>query len=149
LIVTTETCTVHDDCRATPALGRECFIATVAYTTKLAKLLGRLKKDAGASTVSQNYKGTGSQKFRRQLWVRFTSGAVIDLWLERDRVKLGGVVMNRPPGSEASLETRTLPYGHHTPEQVYEAVAHVLRPWANPSSARSLSRRRLRKKSRR
>ena len=62
------------------------------FNTQLAKLLQKLKKDAGAESLQQNYKGTGSQVHRRQLYTIFKSGAVIDLWLESDRLGLGGVV---------------------------------------------------------
>lgn len=69
----------------------------LAYNTRLAKLLQQLKRDAGAETVAQNYRGTGKQAFRRQLFVRFKSGAVIDLWLENSHIGFGGVVRNSPP----------------------------------------------------
>lgn len=105
----------------------------IEYNTRLAKIFSRLKKDAGAATIQQNYRGTGSQKFRRQLWVRFKSGAVIDLWLNKSSVQLGGVVKNRPPGSEAILSRTHIDYDNKTPEQVYEETLTVLGSWANPA----------------
>ena len=104
------------------------------YNTKLAKLLQKLKKDAGARSISQNYKGTGSQAFRRQLWVNFVSGAVIDLWLDKGYLKFGGVVMNRPPGVEVSRGLpKMIAYQGKTPEQVYEEAAKHLKVWAAPA----------------
>jgi hypothetical protein len=103
-----------------------------AYNGALAKLFQRLKKDAGAERIAQNYRGTGSQVFRRQLWVRFKSGAVIDLWLERHGVKFGGVVSISPGGSLPL--PRGVAYEGKTPAQVYAEVAPMLRAWANPGA---------------
>ena len=103
------------------------------YNTKLAKLLQRLKKDAGAKSISQNYKGTGSQAFRRQLWVNFVSGAVVDLWLDKGYLKFGGVVMNAPPGVEGRGLPKAIPYEGKKPEQVYEEAAKHLKAWAAPA----------------
>jgi hypothetical protein len=103
------------------------------YNTKLAKLMAKLKKEAGAKSIKQNYKGTGKQKARRQLWVRFKSGAVIDIWIDMGYVGLGGVVTNRPPGSDVLLSKKRIPYDNNTPEQTYAEVLKVLKPWANPS----------------
>ena len=98
-----------------------------AYNAALAKLMQRLKRDAGASAIVQNYKGTGSQAHRRQLWVHFTSGAVIDLWLESGYLGFGGVVM-RSPSSDAPLPKRLAYEG--TPEQMYARVAPMLKAWS-------------------
>lgn len=103
------------------------------FNTKLAKLMQKLKKDAGAKSIAQNYKGTGSQAFRRQLWVHFGSGAVIDLWLDKGYLKFGGVVMNGPPNKEDKYHMpNAIPYGDKTPEHVYEEAAKHLKAWANP-----------------
>lgn len=119
----------------------------LAFNTKLAKLMQGLKKDAGASRIAQNYKGTGSVAYRRQIWIHFKSGAVVDVWLENGYAQIGGVVMNRAPGSQSTLATRTrVPYGE-SPEWTYRSLAVVLREWANPGAAsysRRVSRRRLR-----
>ena len=119
--------------------------ALIAYNTMLAKRLQGLKKDAGATRIAQNYRGTGRQAFRRQLWVRFKSGAVIDLWLEGTRLGLGGVVKNPPPGSridEAVILPRSIPYSGRTPEEVYVEAATALRAWANPGASYSRRSRR-------
>jgi hypothetical protein len=102
------------------------------FNTKLAKLLQKLKKDAGAERVGQNYKGTGSQAYRRQVWARFTSGAVIDLWLDKGYLKFGGVVKNAVPGSEGRALPDHIKYENKTPEQVYTEVAKHLKEWAAP-----------------
>lgn len=114
---------------------------TTAYNTTLAKLFQRLKKDAGAASIAQNYRGTGGQAHRRQLWVRFKSGAVIDLWLEHEGVRFGGVVKNAPAGGTHALP-RGIQYAGKTPEQVYAEAATELRAWANPGASYRRARRR-------
>ena len=65
------------------------------YVKALTKMLGRrLKKDMGALSAQLNYVGTGSQAARRQLYVRFPA-TMIDLWIERTEVKLGGCTQLR------------------------------------------------------
>lgn len=102
----------------------------MAYNTTLAKLLQRLKKDAGAERIAQNYRGTGSQSYRRQLWVRFKSGAIIDLWLNRHSLVFGGVVKR---GGWTTLPAG-ISYSGKSPEEVYVEAARLLRDWANPSA---------------
>lgn len=116
------------------ALGTAPERDPLAFNTALAKLLQKLKKDAGASTVSQNYRGTGRQAYRRQLWVHFKSGAVIDLWLEANGINFGGVVCRRAPTRATPMQLPKLgiPYGVKTPEQVYAEVAPLLKEWALP-----------------
>lgn len=104
------------------------------FNTQLAKLLQKLKKDAGAESLQQNYKGTGSQVHRRQLYTIFKSGAVIDLWLESDRLGLGGVVTRGVGGVPMP---KSIPYGKDTPEQVYEKAAKLLKAWATPKTAKT------------
>jgi hypothetical protein len=112
------------------------------YNTRLAKLMQRLKKDAGASHIAQNYKGTGSQAYRRQLWIHFKSGAVVDVWLENGYAKIGGVVMNRAPGSQSTLAMGIrIPYGD-SPEWTYRSLATILHDWANPSAGNARRSRR-------
>jgi hypothetical protein len=110
------------------------FKEMLAFNTTLAKLLQRLKRDAGAKNISQNYKGTGRQAYRRQLWVHFTSGAVIDLWLDNGYLKFGGVVMNPPPGVEARPLIKAISYEGKTPEHVYTEAAKHLKEWAAPAT---------------
>lgn len=101
------------------------------YNAQLAKLMQKLKKDAGAEKIAQNYKGTGSKKHRRQLWVNFKSGAVIDLWLDTGFLQFGGVVRNGPPGKAKGAPPAAITYGDKTPEEVYTLAARGLASWAN------------------
>lgn len=74
------------------------------YTAELSRLTcNALKREAKAESTRQNYKGTGSRAYRRQVWVRFHSGAVIDLWFGDSgaNVTFGGVVCNRAPGAQS------------------------------------------------
>jgi hypothetical protein len=107
------------------------FTDWTEYNTKLAKLMQKLKKDVGAGSIRQGYKGTGSQKARRQLWVRWKNEAVIDIWLDMGYVTFGGIVMNRPPGSDVTISAKKLPY-KDKPEQTYAEIVKILKPWANP-----------------
>ena len=97
------------------------------FNTKLAKLMQGLKKTAGAKSISQNYKGTGKQAFRRQLWVNFNSGAVIDLWLDNGFIKFGGVVHNTVSGV---ARPAAMSYAGKTPEDIFDAASKALKPWA-------------------
>ena len=97
------------------------------YNTELAKQMSKLKKDTGASTIQQNYKGTGSQAFRRQLWVRWEKlGAVIDLWLENGFIRLGGVVTR---GGNGTPNPKVIKYNGRPKEQVYADVVQALKGW--------------------
>jgi hypothetical protein len=98
------------------------------FNAKLAKLMQGLKKGADAETIRMNYKGTGKQAFRRQLWVRFKNGAVIDLWLDNGFLKFGGVVNRNNSGGQ------TVPapviYKDKTPEDVFDVALKALKTWA-------------------
>jgi hypothetical protein len=100
-----------------------------AFNTQLAKLFQRLKKDAGASSIKQNYKGTGEQKFRRQLWCNFKSGAVMDIWFDKNGMRFGGVVRT---GGADWIGAKGVQYADKTPEQVYAEAMPIVRDWANP-----------------
>ncbi len=62
------------------------------FNTALAKRLQNLKKEGIAENVNQNYKGTGSQAHRRQIFVRFSAFNSIDVWLNGSHIKIGGVI---------------------------------------------------------
>jgi len=109
----------------------EAEMDAIEFNTQLSKELKKLRKDAGAKSIKQNYRGTGKQKFRRQLWVRFKNGAVIDLWLNRDRLGLGGTVKRRADDSKAPQPLPgSVPYESKSPAEVYRAVAPLLKRWA-------------------
>ncbi len=62
------------------------------FNTELAAALKGLKKDLGAVSIRQGYRGTGSKQHRRQVFIRFANQESIDLWLKEDRIELGGVI---------------------------------------------------------
>lgn len=98
-------------------------LGAVEFNTRLARRLGRaLKKELGASSVRQNYRGTGAQNnHRRQLWCRGLAGlphGFTDLWLEQAYCDLGGV---------SGLMLRPVPYENRTPAEVCAAVVAALR----------------------
>jgi hypothetical protein len=91
------------------------------FNTALAKMLQGLKKDLGAKNVRQNYKGTGSKKHARQLYVTFTNDVMIDLWLEAGVVNLGGCIRTN---------YGRVQHGDLSPAAVYPLVVEKLRPLA-------------------
>lgn len=97
------------------------LIGALAFNTDLAAKLRGLKKSIKATTVRQEYRGTGSQSHRRQIWVRAEGlpRGFTDLWLDTKSVSLGGVsgLAGRPP----------IAYGEQTVDEVYDAIVKALR----------------------
>ena len=64
-----------------------------AFNAAMAKMMKKLKKDVpGVKSVHQSYKGTGSKKHRRQMWVDFENkDRKIDVWLDTGKIKFGGI----------------------------------------------------------
>ena len=102
--------------------------AALAFNVLLAKRLQALKRDAGAESVKANYKGTGRQRFRRQLWVRFVRGMTVDLWLEQDRISFLGVTQRGVRGPNGVVTE--IQYAGRSPDEVYKEVAAVLAHWS-------------------
>lgn len=92
------------------------------FNTALSKLMKRLKKDANVKSIRQNYRGTGKQKARRQLWTRFKDGRVLDIWLDMGSVKFGGVVQGPFPDPRAIKNART-------PAATYDRMVEILNKW--------------------
>lgn len=102
-------------------------LGPVDFNAALARKLQGLRRKFGCTQVSQGYKGTGSQAHRRQVWIRHDalSRGTIDLWLEADIIRIGGVV---------SHNLGRVIYADKTVDAVYAelvtALAVVLRPEA-------------------
>lgn len=92
------------------------------YTAELGRLLLRLKADAGVRGVRQGYKGTGTKRASRQVFLRWPTGEQqrIDLWLYPERVTLGGVI---------GATGRSIPYQGREPAEVYPIILAALRAW--------------------
>lgn len=92
------------------------------FNIALRKRLQGLKKDIGALSVTTGYHGTGSKSHRYQIWVRLPEAKgqhdLIDLWLDRRLVRLGGVTQLRAGQIEADALTV---------EETYQAVVSNLR----------------------
>ena len=88
-------------------------------TAAIAKALLPLKKAAGLASIRQNYKGTGSQKARRQLWIALANGSAVDVWLDAESYTIGGVTQIRIPGRWT--------YGDQTPGAIAGAIADKLK----------------------
>lgn len=95
-------------------------LGALEFNTKLARKLRGLKKSLGATGIRQAYRGTGSRKHRRQLWVRMPGLAqgFTDLWLDATRLRLGGVSDLR--------RAEPIPYGTLTVDEVYGATVAAL-----------------------
>lgn len=102
------------------------------FNTALAKELKKLKKAVGATKIRQGYKGTGRQKFRRQVWVDVPwNSRGIDLWLEASAIGMGGVIA--PFGQGVRI-----PYADKSPQEVYQEVEDFFREWkARPAKENS------------
>lgn len=90
----------------------------IDFNNQILKNLRRLKRDLEVQTLRQGYKGTGSQAYRTQVWMRFSNGKSIDLFLNKDNVRVGGVM---------NSGLSTVNYGDKTPEQVYEEIRNILK----------------------
>lgn len=82
----------------------------IQYTAEIGKYISKIKNKFGINTVRQNYSGTGSKQGIRQLFLRMHSGYGVDIWLERDYYRIGGVIqtpcmrMRFPYINKTSLE---------------------------------------------
>ena len=90
-----------------------------AFTGEVAKAIQKHKKVLGVSNIRQNYKGTGSQVARRQLYVSFKTNQVIDIWLDENAVKFDGCCRQ-------GLASLAVKYEDKTPTQIAAEVAQVL-----------------------
>jgi hypothetical protein len=68
-----------------------------AFTAEIARQLRKHKLSLGIKNFRQNYKGTGSQKAARQIFISFKNGSVIDVWIYPTYVQYGGVVLLDKP----------------------------------------------------
>lgn len=96
------------------------------YTGKVAKLFSRLKASIGVESSRQSYKGTGSARADRQIYVRFTDGAVIDVWITAGDVHFGGVISQ---GGKRRTPKPIL-YGDRTPAGTFNEIERALAAWA-------------------
>jgi hypothetical protein len=92
---------------------------TEEYSEQLLNLLKNLKKDLGATNIRQSYRGTGTRKHRRQIFVRFSNEDSIDLWFESTCIGLGGVM--HPGYGRVDI-------GERSAEDVYKEIAEKIKP---------------------
>ena len=106
-----------------------------SFNAELARLMKGLKKDIGAGNVRQGYKGTGSNSYRRQIFVRMPDmvslpdgvtgkavcrdGKCVDVWLNNTDVMVGGVMGSR-------YDIRHADHGGDA-DKIYEEICKVLR----------------------
>lgn len=91
----------------------------MAFSNALSKEIKKHKKALNIKSIKQNYKGTGKQAHRRQLWIRFNNGEVIDIFLDGPLVRIGGVLKTHFGKVNAS---------NRSPVEVAKEVAEKLKP---------------------
>jgi hypothetical protein len=99
------------------------------FTKDLAKAFAKKKSALGIKSIRQSYKGTGRKKAKRQLWVRFKNGAVIDIWLEPDQIKLGGVVAVLPNGQRVYPSPSKIPIRVDNVNRLADVMEKALEAW--------------------
>lgn len=112
----------HDSWRLDESVTHETD--SLEFSKALAKEIKRHKKALNVKSIQQNYKGTGSKAHKRQLYIRFNNGEVIDIFLEGPYVLLGGVIKhgygrvdarNRPPAAVAKeVAEKLMPLGQRS-----------------------------------
>lgn len=105
------------------------FVVDEDYTAAIAKLVQGLKREGHVESVRQNYKGTGKERARRQLWVNFTGGGVMDIWFNHTGVSFGGIVKRLPRGQGSGIALPNVPYNGRAPEAVWEDVRGWILAW--------------------
>ena len=88
------------------------------FTADVSKELLKLRKAYGIKGVRQNYKGTGSKRASRQLFVKDIAGNMVDVWLERDYYQIGGVIN----GLRGAFQ-----YGTQSAAEVAKDIAEALK----------------------
>lgn len=106
-------------------------VGSAEYTGQLSKAIKKYKKRLGIKSIRQNYKGTGRNKHRRQLYLRFKNGAVMDIWLESSGVTFGGVVMRGGRGRKPS----SVPYNDRSAKEVSADVRREIHSWLHGDEA--------------
>jgi len=104
----------------------------IAFNTALAKKLRGLKRDVGAKTFNQGYKGTGGQKHRRQIWIGWADGSVVDVWLDSGFFRFGGIT-SQLAGRDVQVNPRSIVYDEKSVDAVYREVAAALKSWRKPA----------------
>ena len=97
----------------------------VEFNKDVLKEIKKLKKDLGATKIRGNYRGTGSKRADRQVFVRFGEGGyssdVIDIW-----VKKGGTTLT---ANGSRLGVPPISHEGKTPAQVYKIILKYLTAW--------------------
>jgi hypothetical protein len=99
------------------------------FTKNIAKAFAKNKRELGIKGIKQNYKGTGRKKAHRQLWVRFHSGAVIDLWIEPERVTYGGVVWINAEGKRVRPNPTGFRINTDNVRRIADQITEDLKNW--------------------
>ena len=100
----------------------------VAFNSELTKKLKGLKRDLGVKTISQGYKGTGGQKHRRQIWLRWDDGSVVDVWVDDGFFSFGGIT-SQIGGRNVQVNPRQIDYDGKPVDAIYREVVTALKAW--------------------
>jgi len=100
----------------------DSYEALVARNKLIAKMVSKaIKRAYPGAKVRQGYVGQGMKAHRRQVWVAIPGGAGVDFWIDRDRLKVGGIIQ----GSAVPIEFANL-----SVEEVCVRVVADLAPFA-------------------
>jgi len=109
------------------------------FTRDIVKALQKKKRELGIKSMRQNYKGTGSRKAERQLWTRFTNGAVLDLWLSPEMVMYGGVVGIDASGNRTYPNPRKRPIRGNA-RRVADMIVDDVQAWFDETAPAKVAR---------
>lgn len=101
-----------------------------SFNASLLKILPKLKREAPVANMRQGYKGTGSKAGIFQVFVRFEGGASVDLWLKNDRVEIKSLYTETGETWPNRLTATSVDYEGRSPEQVFAALAQILKAYA-------------------
>jgi hypothetical protein len=110
------------------------------YTATLAKFFQKLKKDAGAESVCQNYKGVGTQRMRPS-----ALGTLQERRLYRPLAKREAPAFRWRGLQPAArwngcpdIWKKAIPYSDAAPEVIYQQAMALLKAWATPRETPSV-----------
>jgi ribosomal protein L37AE/L43A len=91
---------------------------TMQYTADVGRALLKLRRIYGIKLIRQGYKGMGSQRANRQVFIRMENGQSTDIWLHGDWYEFGH-------GNMVHVEGK-FPYDNRTPIEVAKEIADKL-----------------------
>lgn len=107
------------------------------FNTKLARKLGQLKREVGATSIKQGYRGKGSKSAQRQVLVGGIRGTT-DVWLREDHVV---IAMNYDQAARFLLGRTKIKISHTRSDvqSVYDEIKQVFEEMVAAQAGKSAS----------